>query len=76
MSSQNLPVERRPFTPREIECIKALTDGSTQKEAAQKLGIGYQTLKNYRTTINRKLRIHSRAELMEYAVANGLAEGV
>jgi DNA-binding CsgD family transcriptional regulator len=48
-----------PFTPREEEVLDALSEGATNGEAAVKLGISIQTLKNHVTSIHRKTGVRT-----------------
>jgi DNA-binding CsgD family transcriptional regulator len=56
------------LTPREIEVLAALTNGSSNKAAARLLGISPHTVKFHVESLFRKLGVASRAE----AVAKGL----
>jgi two-component system, NarL family, nitrate/nitrite response regulator NarL len=56
------------LTPREIEVLRALSDGLSNKAAARRLGISPHTVKFHIESLFRKLDAASRAE----AVAKGL----
>jgi DNA-binding NarL/FixJ family response regulator len=60
-------------TPREIEIIRLLAGGKTNKEIATLLGIAVRTVETHRSRIMLKLGVHSLAELIHYAMRNGLA---
>jgi len=60
-------------TPREIEIIRMLAEGKTNKEIAALLGIAVRTVETHRSRIMLKLGLHSLAELIHYAMRNGLA---
>jgi two-component system response regulator NreC len=60
-------------TPREIEIIRLLAEGKTNKEIAALLGIAVRTVETHRSRIMLKLGLHSLAELIHYAMRNGLA---
>jgi DNA-binding NarL/FixJ family response regulator len=59
-------------TPREIEIIRLLAEGKTNKEIAALLGIAVRTVETHRSRIMLKLDLHSLAELIHYALRNGL----
>src|SRR4029077_19574653 len=59
-------------TPREIEIIRLLAEGKTNKEIAALLGIAVRTVETHRSRIMLKLDLHSLAELIHYAIRQGL----
>jgi len=59
-------------TPREIEIVRLLAAGKTNKEVAALLGIAVRTVETHRSNIMLKLRLHSIAELIHYAIREGL----
>jgi two-component system, NarL family, nitrate/nitrite response regulator NarL len=60
------------LTPREIEIIKAIADGSTNKEIAEKFRISEQTVKHHLTSIFGKVGVSNRLELALFAMHNPL----
>lgn len=67
--------KKEPFarlTSREREVLVAIAEGKSNKEIADKLGIGVRTIETHRERIMRRLNIHSVAGLTRYAIANGL----
>ena len=56
------------LSKREEEVLKMIGDGCTSKEIAAHLNISKETVSGYRKQICRKLRRHSTAELVAYAV--------
>jgi DNA-binding NarL/FixJ family response regulator len=67
--------KKEPFaqlTPREREVLVAIAEGQSNKEIADRLGIGVRTIETHRERIMRRLNIHSVAGLTKYAIANGL----
>jgi DNA-binding NarL/FixJ family response regulator len=60
-------------TPREIEIISLLAEGKTNKEIAALLGITVSTVETHRAKIMLKLGLHSLADLIHYAIRNGIA---
>jgi DNA-binding NarL/FixJ family response regulator len=59
-------------TPREIEIIRLLAEGKTNKEIAAQLGITVRTVETHRSKIMLKLGLHSLAELIHYALRHGM----
>jgi len=55
-------------TPREIEIIRLLAGGKTNKEIAAALGITVRTVETHRAKIMLKLGLHSLTELIHYAI--------
>jgi two-component system nitrate/nitrite response regulator NarL len=67
--------KREPFaqlTSREREVLVLIAEGRSNKEIADRLGIGVRTIETHRERIMRRLGIHSVAGLTKYAIANGL----
>ena len=61
-----------PLTPREIEIIRHLATGKTNREIAALLEIGVRTIETHRFNIIRKLGIHTLGELIQYAIREGI----
>ncbi len=59
-------------TPREIEIIRLLAEGKSNKEIATSLGIAVRTVETHRARIMLKLGLHSLAELIHYAIRQGI----
>jgi DNA-binding NarL/FixJ family response regulator len=60
------------LTPREQEICALLAYGYTNTEVAEKLHISDRTVETHRTNIMSKLDLKSRAELVRFAIDNGL----
>lgn len=63
-----------PTTPREIEIIRLLSEGKTNKEIAVLLGISCRTVETHRSKIALKLGLHSLADLIHYAIRRGIVQ--
>lgn len=62
------------LTIREREIVQLLTEGYVTKEVASMLNVSVKTAETHRSNIMRKLKIHSVAELVLYAVRNNLVQ--
>lgn len=60
------------LTPREREVVQLLCEGNSTKEVATILGVTVKTAETHRSNIMFKLKLHSIAELVLYAVRNGI----
>ncbi len=60
------------LTPREQEVCTLLAFGHTNAEIAEKLCISERTVESHRNNITTKLGLKSRAELVRFAIDNGL----
>lgn len=66
---------KEPFaqlTSREREVLILIAEGKSNKEIANRLGIGVRTIETHRERIMRRLDIHSVAGLTKFAIAHGL----
>jgi len=68
---QNLKLVE-PLTRREIEVLRLITEGLSNKEIAQKLDISLRTVKFYGTSIYSKLGISGRTQAIRKAKELGL----
>jgi two-component system nitrate/nitrite response regulator NarL len=67
--------KKEPFaqlTAREREVLVCIAEGQSNKEIANRLGIGVRTIETHRERIMRRLDIHSVAGLTKFAIANGM----
>lgn len=60
------------LSTREIDVLKLLANGKSNKEIAEELFISVHTVVSHRKNISAKLGVKSTAALVIYAVANGL----
>jgi DNA-binding NarL/FixJ family response regulator len=63
-----------PLSDREREVLRLLALGHTNQEIAKTLFISVRTAETHRAHIMQKLGLSTRAELVRYALANGLLE--
>ncbi|MBN1147375.1 MAG: response regulator transcription factor [Anaerolineales bacterium] len=60
------------LTPREQEVLELLAEGRSNDEIADILVISKHTVARHRENLMRKLELHSRSELVKYAIRRGL----
>ncbi len=63
------------LSERELEILKEVAAGFTNKEIADKLFISHRTVDAHRTNVMKKLEIHNAAGLVKFALQNGLVKG-
>ncbi|HLX76207.1 MAG TPA: response regulator transcription factor [Terriglobales bacterium] len=69
----NLRGERGPgLTQRELQILQLIVDGKSNKEIADQLQLSVNTVAVHRANIMDALGIHKTAELVVYAIRNGL----
>ena len=66
--------EADPLSDREREVLRLLALGHTNQEIAKTLFISVRTAETHRAHIMQKLRLTTRAELVRYALSQGLLE--
>ena len=59
------------LSPREMEILELICQGTSNKEIAKRLGISYQTVKNHVTAILHKLGVSDRTQAVLYALKRG-----
>lgn len=62
------------LTDREKQVLKLIAEGHTHKEAADVLNISVKTVIAHQTNISEKLKIHSRAGLIKFAIQKGIIQ--
>jgi DNA-binding NarL/FixJ family response regulator len=60
------------LTPRELEILQLIVDGKSNKTIASELGLSANTVSVHRANIMQALGLHKTAELVVYAIRNGL----
>ena len=71
-SEERRRAEEDPLSERESEVLRLLALGHTNQEIAKQLFISVRTAETHRAHIMQKLHLTSRADLVRYALANGL----
>jgi len=70
LSGNDAPVET--LTPREVEVLRLIAQGYTNRQMANMLSISVRTVESHRSNLMGKLDLHSRVELVRYARENKL----
>ena len=71
-AKERAAAEADPLSDREREVLRLLALGHTNQEIAQQLYISVRTAESHRAHIMQKLRLSTRAELVRYALEQGL----
>jgi len=74
-AQERAAAEADPLSDREREVLRLLALGHTNQEIAERLYISVRTAESHRAHIMQKLRLATRAELVRYALAQGLLVG-
>jgi two-component system, NarL family, invasion response regulator UvrY len=74
--AKNLRSGERPaherLSDRELEVLRGLAAGKSVKEISASLALSEKTVSTYRTRLLEKMQMHSNAELIQYALHEGL----
>jgi two-component system, NarL family, response regulator NreC len=62
------------LTPREMDVLRLLAQGYTNRQIAEELSLSVRTVEGHRSNLTEKLGLHSRVELVRYAREHGLLE--
>lgn len=62
------------LTARERQALNLIVSGQSNKEIAETLGISAKTVDRHRTSLMQKLDVHSVAQLIAYALREGLID--
>jgi two-component system nitrate/nitrite response regulator NarL len=60
------------LTNRERQVLAMIVEGKSNKEMADKMGVGVRTVETHRERMMSKLNIHTIAGLTKFAIANGI----
>jgi two-component system response regulator NreC len=64
----------QPLSPREIEVLRLMALGHTNREIGEQLDLSVRTVETHRSHIQQKLNLSTRPELTRYALDHGLIE--
>jgi two-component system, NarL family, nitrate/nitrite response regulator NarL len=73
-SGGRFPERALGLTPRELEVVRTVVAGYTNKEIAQKFSISEHTVKNHLTNVFDKLGVYNRLELALLAIEHRLSD--
>jgi len=62
------------LTPRQQEVLTLIAEGLPNREIAERLGISVKTVERHRENIMERLNLHSRTDLVKYALRKGLIQ--
>ena len=73
------PDQRRlvahPITPRELEVLRLLARGRTNRQIARSLGVSESTIKAHCSRLFARIGVHNRTEAAVWAACNGVLYG-
>jgi len=73
-ASGNSAVAAEALTPREIDVLRRIALGYTNRQIADELSISLRTVESHRANLMERLGLHSRVELVRYAADHGLLD--
>ena len=73
-AEERVRAEADPLSEREHEILRLLALGHTNQEIAAQLYLSVRTVETHRAHIMQKLRIQTRAELVRYALEQGMLD--
>lgn len=68
------PQPEEQLTPRELDVLKRIVQGYTNRQIAEELKLSVRTVEGYRANMTEKLGLRSRAELVRYARQHNLLD--
>ena len=66
------PETSEALTPREIDVLKYIVQGYTNRQIGEELNLSVRTVEGHRANLSGKLGLHSRVDLIRYAREHGL----
>jgi len=74
LTENNHPTTHEILSDREFQTMLAIANGKTVKEIAAEFNLSIKTVSTYRTRILRKMHLKNNAEIVCYAVRQGLVK--
>lgn len=71
-TTERLPEPIEPLSRREIDVLRLLARGNTNRQIAELLALSIRTIESHRANLMGKLGLSSRVELVTYAEEHGL----
>ncbi|MGI5292512.1 response regulator [Nonomuraea polychroma] len=72
LAAQDVESDGPRLTDRETEVLRLVAKGLSYKQIADRLVLSHRTVQNHVQNTLRKLQLHNRAELVRYAIEQGL----
>ncbi len=72
--SAELQTKPSALTPRQLEVLRLVGDGLTSQKVADRLGLSARTVDRHIENMMKRLQVHSRIELVKYAIREGLVK--
>ena len=63
--------DQEQLSPRELEVLTLVAQGYTNQQTADRLYLSVKTVETYKARVMEKLKLHSRVELVRYALRHG-----
>lgn len=73
-ANNELPEEVKDLTEREVEILKLVAEGYSNKEIGERLFISHRTVDTHRTNLMKKMDVHNVAGLIRIALKSGLVD--
>lgn len=71
-ADMTIPDELTMLSPRELDVLRQVARGLTNREIADLLFLSVKTVESYRARLMGKLRLKSRADLVHFSIQHGL----
>jgi DNA-binding NarL/FixJ family response regulator len=71
-ANKNLPAASNGLTPREVQVLRQVAAGSTNKEIAGELGVAVSTVERHLVNLYTKIGARGRADAIAYALRHRL----
>lgn len=73
-ANNELPEEVKDLTEREVEILKLVAEGYSNKEIGERLFISHRTVDTQCTNLMKKMDVHNVAGLIRIALKSGLVD--
>lgn len=73
-ADQDAALLARQLTPRELEVLALLAEGSSGQDIARRLSVSSNTVRTHIQNVLTKLQVHSRLEAAAFAVRHGIVK--
>ncbi len=68
---ESVDKDQEQLSPRELEVLTLVAQGYTNQQIADRLYLSVKTVETYKARVMEKLKLHSRVELVRYALRHG-----